>query len=64
MFTNYKYLISYLKENPKAYFIVIAISSMTGALEIFGITSILPLISVYLGDSGITFCLKLLELRD
>ena len=54
MFNNYKYLISYLKENPKAYFIVIAISSMTGVLEIFGITSILPLISIYLGDSGIT----------
>lgn len=53
MFSNYKYLISYVRESPKAYFIIILISSITGLLELFGVTSILPIISVYLGDSGV-----------
>ena len=50
---NLNHFINYFKESPKTYLIVILFSTIAGLFEIIGITSILPAISFYLGESNI-----------
>ena len=50
---NLSLLINYYKESPRAYLSVIFFATIASLLELIGITSILPAISFYLGESNI-----------
>tara|TARA_B100001250_G_scaffold400150_1_gene410345 strand:+ start:5216 stop:6919 length:1704 start_codon:yes stop_codon:yes gene_type:complete len=61
---NLSHLINYYKESPKAYLSVIFFATIASLFELIGITSILPAISFYLGESNInmpTFIKDLIE---
>ena len=50
---NLNHLKNYFKESPKAYLTVILFATIASIFELIGITSILPAISFYLGESNI-----------
>ena len=47
---NSDYLIQYVKESPKSYLIVAICVTIVGMLEFVGITSLLPAVSILLGE--------------
>ena len=62
---NLNHLLNYFRESPKTYLTVVLIATVAGLFELIGITSILPAISLYLGESNInipTFLNDLIEM--
>lgn len=61
---NLNHFKNYFKESPKTYLIVVLFATVAGLFELIGITSILPAVSIYLGESNInipTFMEELIE---
>lgn len=61
---NLNHFINYFKESPKTYLVVILFATIAGFLELIGITSILPAISFYLGESNVNMPTFIKELID
>jgi len=52
MSPNSRILVGYLREAPRAYVIVVALGVLVGLIEMVGITSLLPVVALLLGETS------------